>query len=75
MARYNEMKSEDVATWERIQHQRGHFRDWEPDTALFVDSLHPVEQNYADVLRFVTAENVAVHPLADVPWAVGKYHD
>ena len=73
-ARYNEMNHKDVATWERIQSQRGHFRDWEPGTALFVDSLQPVEQNYADVLRFVTDESVALHPLADVPWAVGNYH-
>ena len=68
------MKNKDVATWERIQHQRGHFRDWESGTALFVDALHSVEKNYADVLRFVTDENVALHPLADVPWAEGKYH-
>jgi predicted kinase len=73
-ARTNEMDDKDVATWGRIQHQRAHFRDWEPGTALFVDSLHPVEKNYADGLRFVTDEDVALHPLADVPWAVGNYH-
>ena len=73
-ARYNEMDNKDVATWERIQHQRGHFRNWEPGTALFVDTLHSVEKNYADVLRFVTDENVALDPLAHLPWAVGKYH-
>ena len=73
-ARYNEMNDKSVATWERIQHQRDHFRHWEPGTALFVNALHPVEQNYARVLRFVTDEDVALHPLADVPWAVGNYH-
>ena len=72
--RYNEMNDKDVATWERIQHQRGHFRDWEPGTALFVDALHSVEQNYADVLRFVTDEDAALRPLVAAPWAVGKYH-
>ena len=73
-ARYNEMNNKDVATWERIQHQRRHFRDWEPGTALFVDALHSVEKNYADVLRFITDEDIPLHPLADVPWTVGKYH-
>jgi predicted kinase len=73
-ARYNEMKHKDVATWERIQYQRGHFRHWEPGTAIFVDTLHAAEQNYADVLRFVTNENILLQPLAEAPWAVGKYH-
>jgi len=73
-ARYNELQHKDVATWERIQYQRGHFRNWEPGTALFVDTLHAAEQNYADVLRFVTNENILLQPLAEAPWAVGKYH-
>ena len=73
-ARSNEMKDKDVATWERIQYQRGHFRDWEPGTALFIDSLNPIEGNYADVLAFVLNEQITLHSLADVPWAEGKYH-
>ena len=73
-ARYDEMNNKDVATWERIKVQRGHFREWEPGTALFVDALHPMEQNYADVLRFVTDGNIVLQALADVPWAAGKYH-
>ena len=72
--RYNEMNNKDVATWERIQHQREHFRTWEPDTALFVDTVYPVEQNYADVLRFVTQEEIALKPLENVQLTEGKYH-
>ena len=73
-ARSNEMNSKDVATWESIQHQRGHFRDWEPGTVLFVDALHSVEQNYANALSFVTSEVVELKPLEDVPLVSGKYH-
>jgi hypothetical protein len=64
----------EVATWEQVQRQRGHFRDWQPGTALFVDALEPVDLNYAEVLRFVTTEDVALKPLEAVPWAKGNYH-
>jgi predicted kinase len=73
-ARYKEMNHKDVATWEQIQHQRGRFRQWEPDTALFVDTLNSVQQNYPDVLRFVMNEDVTLHPLADMPLVEGRYH-
>jgi len=73
-ARYKEMNHEDVATWEQIQHQRGHFRKWEPDTALFVDTLNSVQQNYSRVLRFVMNEDVTLHPLANAPLVEGRYH-
>ena len=72
--RYEEMQNPEVATWERIQHQRERFRTWEPGTALFVDSLGPLDQNYESVLNFVKAENVDLEPLADVPLVEGKYH-
>jgi predicted kinase len=72
--RSKELNHEDVATWEQIQHQRGHFRKWEPDTALFVDTLNSVQQNYPDVLRFVMNEDVTLHPLADMPLVEGRYH-
>jgi len=73
-ARYDEMNNRDVATWERIQHQRERFREWEPETALFIDSLDPVDQNYETILNFVTKENVTLKPLSDVPLVEGRYH-
>jgi predicted kinase len=73
-ARYDEMNNQDVATWERIQHQRERFRAWEPGTALFVDSLDPADRNYEAVLNFVASNDVALTPLADVPLVEGKYH-
>ena len=73
-ARYNEMNNKDVATWERIQHQRERFREWEPGTALFMDSLNSVDQNYEMVLNFVTNENVSLKRLSDIPFVEGKYH-
>ncbi|MFT3892504.1 MAG: ATP-binding protein [Anaerolineales bacterium] len=35
--RADELKHPDVATWDRIQHQRQRFREWEPGTALFIE--------------------------------------
>jgi len=73
-ARFDGLNNKDVATWERIQHQRERFHEWKPGTALFIDSLHPFEQNYAKVLDFVMNENVKLHPLEDIPLTAGKYH-
>jgi predicted kinase len=73
-ARYDEMNNKDVAKWERIQHQRERFRKWEPDTALFIDSLDPFDQNYESVLNFVMKEHVELKPLSDIPLVEGKYH-
>ena len=75
-ARYAEMNNRHVATWERIQHQRERFRAWEPNTALFIDSLNSVDQNYERILNFVTKEtaSVSLKPLLDVPLVEGKYH-
>ncbi|HET9905686.1 MAG TPA: AAA family ATPase [Anaerolineales bacterium] len=75
-ARYDEMNNKDVATWERIQHQREHFRDWEPGTALFIDSLHSVDQNYEMILNFVAQETAStfLKPISAVPLVEGKYH-
>jgi predicted kinase len=72
--RYNEMKDPDVAGWERIQRQRRDFREWKPGTALFIDSLHPLEQNYAKILDFVSNWNENLKPLDDIPLSDGKYH-
>lgn len=72
--RYDELNNKDVATWERIQHQRERFRPWEPETALFIDSLNPSDRNYETVLNFVMKDDVALKPLADLPLVEGKYH-
>ena len=72
--RYKESKRNNVVTWEQIQHQRTHFREWEPDTALFIDTIVPFEENYAQVLRFVTKQDTDLIPLADVPLVPGRYH-
>jgi len=74
-SRFSELNNPDVATWERIQHQREHFRAWEADTALFIDSLNPVDQNYQAVLDFATKDNVILKPLSEVPLIAGRYHE
>lgn len=73
--RFNELNHPDVATWERIQHQRERFRAWEPGTALFIDSLESIEHNYQKVLEFVTREEVPIKPLEALPLQAGKYHE
>ena len=72
--RFNELNHPDAATWERIRQQRGHFREWKPDTALFIDALDPVEENHAKVIDFVLSEDVNIQPLEDVPLSAGNYH-
>src|SRR5262245_7047555 len=72
--RHDEMNNKDVATWERIQHQRERFRDWKPGTALFIDSLDPVDQNYEMILNFVMKKEVTLKPLSDIPLVEGRYH-
>ncbi len=72
--RSDELNDKDVATWENIQHQRERFRAWEPGTALFVDSLNPVDENYESVLNFVMKDDVTLKPLSKIELVEGKYH-
>lgn len=73
-ARYIELNHPAVSTWDQVQRQRNHFRSWEPGTALFVDAIGSVEQNYAEVLHFVCEEEVPLKPMQEIPWVKGKYH-
>jgi len=72
--RSRELNHKDVATWDQIQHQRGHFRKWEPETALFIDSLDAFGQNYEAALNFVMTDAVDLKPLPELPLVEGKYH-
>ena len=73
-ARYKKLNNKDSPTWEQVQHQREHFREWEPQTALFIDSTKPLDQNFAEVLDFVVKENVVLKPLSEIQLFQGKYH-
>ena len=73
--RFDQSNNPDVATWKRIQQQRQHFREWEPDTALFIDSLHPIDDNFQRVLDFVTSWRTELKPLSEIPLTKGRYHD
>lgn len=73
--RVEDLQHPDVATWERIQHQRQWFAPWQDKTALFMDAVRPIEQNYEDVLRFVKDTSFICRPLrADAPLVKGTYH-
>lgn len=71
--RFDELNDQDVATWERIQHQREHFATWEKDTALFIDSMDSVEKNFDRIMGFVNSE-VSLKPLQQVQLSQGRYH-
>jgi len=72
--RSKESNHKHVATWEQIQGQRNHFRKWEPEAALFIDSLNAFDRNYEAVLNFVMKDAVYLNPLPDLPLVEGKYH-
>lgn len=72
--RHDELHNKDVATWERVRHQREHFREWEPQTALLIDSIHPFDRNFAKVLDFVMKENAFLKPISEIQLVQGKYH-
>jgi predicted kinase len=72
--RFDRLNAPHVATWERIQHQRRGFREWEPGTALFIDSLYPLEENLADALDFISARGISLLPLKQMPLTPGRYH-
>lgn len=73
-ARHAEMNNRHAASWAQVEHQRERFREWEPGTALFVDSLNPVDQNYELVLNFVTKDDMTLRPLSNLPLVEGRYH-
>lgn len=72
--RYAASKRNNVATWQQIERQRGHFQVWKPGTALFIDSINSFDRNYEEVLNFVTGDNEDLDPLPDVPLVAGQYH-
>jgi predicted kinase len=74
--RHDELGNPDVATWERIQHQRQWFVPWQENTALFLDAVRPADVNYADVMHFVQDVSFICQPLKiDTPLVKGQYHN
>ena len=43
-------------------------------TALFIDSINPVDRNFEKVLEFVTKGDVVLNPLPEIQLFQGKYH-
>lgn len=56
--RFEMLHNPAVATWGRIKKQSKRFLEWEPGTALFVDAVQPIEQNYATLHRYVTDQDI-----------------
>ena len=74
--RFDTLRHSYVASWEQIQHQRQWFAPWQSGTALFIDAIDSIEQNYAKVLEFVSSPRVLLEPLqVRVPLVKGQYHE
>ncbi len=69
-----EDSAHNTADWKQIERQRTHFLKWETHTAFFVDAMLPFENNYGNVMSFVTGGEDALLPLTDVPLIKGSYH-
>ncbi len=63
-----------VASWEQVTAQRRGYRPWEPGTALFVDAVRPLDENYSLVKEMITGPTVEFKALPDLPFTPGKYH-
>lgn len=71
--RYEE-SAHNTADWAQIERQRTHFLKWETDTALFLDGMEPVEENFKKILSFIDDSEAGVRPLDEIPLAKGSYH-
>jgi predicted kinase len=63
-----------VASWDQVIAQRRDYRPWEPGTALFIDAIRPLDENYATVLTCVSDPAAEFQPLAEITFTPGKYH-
>lgn len=46
-----------AATWEQIQEQRKSFQPWAVGSALFVDAMESVDDNFSSVFNYLTGED------------------
>ena len=52
------LQNDKVATWTQVDSQRKFFQPWQPGQALFVGSLNSVDDNFTQVIEFITNPNV-----------------
>jgi predicted kinase len=64
-----------AASWQDVSSQQKVFRPWKAGTALFVDGIQPMEENYAKVLKCINDPEVEFLPIEEVPFTPGKYHE
>lgn len=73
MERYERLNHKS-ADWAQIEHQRHHFREWQPDTALFLDGIHSSEENFITALAYVNKGGEGIRPLDEIELVKGTYH-
>lgn len=64
----------EAASWNQVLEQRKGFRPWEAGTALFVDTVRPLEESYEAVRNCVGDSKREFQPPAEVTFIPGKYH-
>jgi predicted kinase len=63
-----------ATSWSEVQDQRRSFRPWRPGTALFVDTIQPLDECYEAVRACVNDPEFQLEPLGEVTFTPGNYH-
>ena len=66
--------AEGIASWRQVLAQRRGYRPWEAGTALCVDGMRPLDENFAVVRSCACDPALEFQPLAEVTFTPGKYH-
>jgi predicted kinase len=69
-----EDSAHNAADWKQIERQRTHFLKWELNTALFLDGVDRLEENFEKVFSFIQSDQVNTLPLNEVWLIKGSYH-
>jgi predicted kinase len=70
----NSDPTEGVASWDEVLTQRLGYRKWDEGTALFMDAIRPLDENYAALRKCVNDLEVEFQPLEEITFTPGKYH-
>jgi predicted kinase len=75
-ARYLKSKQgSGAASWSEVLAQQEGYRAWEAGTALFVDTIQPLDESYRLVKACVTNPDLMLIPPGEGNFIPGKYHD
>jgi predicted kinase len=70
----NSDPAEGMASWEQVLAQREGYRPWEAGTALFLDAMRLLNENYAAVRNCADNPQAEFQPIGEADFSPGKYH-